>query len=60
MVNEICGKFEGPGENDKEYFIKCGTPLFANYITVQINRTSSVLQINELKYTTEDHVLLGN
>lgn len=59
-LNKICGTFEGPGESDKEYFVKCDAPIFANYITVQINDTSSILQINELKYTTEHHVLLGN
>ena len=60
VANEICGNFEGPGEDGKVYTIKCGAPIFANYITVQIiNQEQSILQINELKFITDSIVLIG-
>ena len=45
----ICGTFDGPGENGKEYIINCTTPILANFITVQLMSGDQYLQINELQ-----------
>ena len=58
-INEICGTFEGPGEDGVEYTINCSLPIMANYITVQILDTYSILQINELRVITDPKVLKG-
>ena len=59
-ANEVCGKFEGPGNIYKEYKVNCNSTLLASFITVQIMNLSAQLQVNELKYTTEPHALIGN
>lgn len=59
-VNDVCGTFEGPGRHRQEYKVNCNSTLLASYITVQIMDQSAILQINELKYTTESRALFGN
>ena len=51
--NELCGKFEGPGENNRVYTIMCGNPILAKYISLQILDKNSTLQINELELITD-------
>ena len=59
ILNEACGKFEGPGETGKTHIINCSSPIIAEYITVQMLRNFSVLSVNELEVFSEPHVLNG-
>ena len=55
-INQVCGRFMGPGDNGKTYTINCDTAILATYVTIQIvpnftypapfNKT--YLQINEI------------
>ena len=57
-TNELCGKFDGPGENGKEYIIKCKSPIVADYVTVQIVDKNSFLQLNEIYIINRGMTLL--
>ena len=61
-VNDVCGRVKGEvyAEAGKVHKVECGSTLLSEYITVQIRDKSSTLTINELKYTTKPHSLLGN
>ena len=43
-----CGKFDGPGEKNQQYDVKCLSPLSANFIVIQKKGLNVILQINEL------------
>ena len=48
-INELCGTFKGPGANRRVYTVMCKKEIVANYVTLQIVDTDSILQINELE-----------
>ena len=48
-INELCGTFKGPGVNRRVYTVMCKKEIVANYVTLQIVDTDSILQINELE-----------
>ena len=35
-INQVCGRFLGPGEDGKTYYINCDTAILAKYVIVQI------------------------
>ena len=47
---DICGRFDGPGEENQQYDIKCQgpTPPSGKFIVIQRMEEASILQINEL------------
>ena len=47
--NSLCGKFDGPGRDGKEYMISCSAPILADFVTVQLMYPNAHLQINELR-----------
>ena len=57
ISNDLCGHFDGPGENGQIYNIKCDAPLPAKYVTIQIVPNNSslphaekrILQLNEVQ-----------
>ena len=51
--NEICGKFEGPGDSRRAYTIMCEKEIVADYVTLQILDDNANLQINELEIITK-------
>jgi len=52
-INTLCGVFEGPGARLRAYTIECPEPIEAKYITVQIKKPETYLQINEIQINDE-------
>ena len=56
-INQICGVFDGPGENGQLYNIDCETPVPSKYVTLQIvsnvtfpeDTPNRILQLNEVQ-----------
>ena len=54
-LNELCGKFPGPGETGKEHTITCGQTITSDYITIQILDDRAILALNEIRLETVSH-----
>lgn len=52
VINDICGKFIGPGANRRSYTILCERPISADFITFQALINDTQLQINEVELIT--------
>ena len=57
-INDICGKFVGPGEEGGKYTIDCDHELWADYITIQILDDSAILSLNEIRIDTAKYGML--
>lgn len=47
--NQLCGRIEVRGGEDRVYTIMCGKSIYTNYITVQLIDDGVALHINELE-----------
>ena len=54
-LNELCGKFAGPGETGQEHTIVCDNTISADYVTIQILDDNAILAINEMRIETISH-----
>ena len=51
-INQLCGKFDGPGGKNRVYTIMCTDEIVADYITIQIKNKNAKLQLNEIELVT--------
>ena len=48
-INQLCGKIEIRGGEDRVYPVICDKSILADYITIQVIDDNAMLQINELE-----------
>ena len=48
-INTVCATFEGPPSTNEDINLRCGAPILAKFITIQLKDEDSILQINEFK-----------
>ena len=48
-INQVCGKIEIRGGEDRVYPVICDNGILADYVTIQVIDDNAMLQINELE-----------